>query len=184
MTRSQPRIVQAAGTFTKNPIALDAAGAKAVGERLDVLCATEYTLFHQLKKHHWMVVGAEFMPVHKFLDELADHARLAGDRLAERVTALGGVPTGAPKAQQELSLFAYEETEDAVDVRTMLERDLAAEQALIVDLRKAIRLANEHGDLGTEDMLYDLLLEHEDEAHHLEHWLEPDSLASGVRAKG
>src|SRR5207237_6490717 len=99
------RVIQAYGTWQKNPLALPASSARAVGERLDALCASEYVLFHQLKKHHWLVVGAEYLPVHEFLDRLADHARLAGDRLAERVTALGGVPTGSPKGQHELAVF-------------------------------------------------------------------------------
>ena len=57
---NQPaRVIQGYGTWEKNPLGLDAEGAKAVGERLDVLQASEYTLFHQLKKHHWTVVGPE-----------------------------------------------------------------------------------------------------------------------------
>lgn len=178
---NQPaRVIQGYGTWEKNPLGLDAEGAKAVGERLDVLQASEYTLFHQLKKHHWTVVGPEYLPIHKFLDELADHARLAGDKLAERVTALGGIPTGSPKSQQEHSVFGYEETEDAVDTRTMLNRDLSALQTILQQLRRDIALCEEHGDRGTEEMLQDLLLEHEEEAHHLDHWLERDSLTFGL----
>ena len=180
---NRARVIQAYGTYGKNPIGLAVDVAKNIGERLDQLCATENTLYHQLKKHHWMVVGAEYLPVHKFLDELADHARDAGDKLAERVTALGGVPTGGPKAQQELSLFAYEETEDAVDVRTMLGRDLSAETTLVVELRKCVEVARVGGDFGTMDLLMDLLLEHEEEAHHLDHWLEPDTLVQGAAPK-
>ena len=176
------RILQAYGTYGRSLVGLPRDHAQAVGERLDALCATEHVLFHQVKKHHWMVVGAEHLPVRKFLDEIADHARLAGDRLAERVTALGGVPTGSPKGQQEQAVFAYEETEDVVDVRSMLERDLAAEQALIAALRESLSLAGDKGDHGTADMLQELLREHEDEAHRLDHWLEPDSLTVGLRA--
>lgn len=176
------RVIQAYGTWEKNPLGLPADSARSIGERLDALCASEYVLFHQLKKHHWMVVGPEYLPVHKFLDELADHARLAGDRLAERVTALGGVPTGSPKGQQEQAVFAYEETEDAVDSRTMLGRDLSAIQAILAQLRKDVEACREAGDAGTKEMLEDLLLEHEEEAHHVHHWLEGDSLTFGLRA--
>jgi starvation-inducible DNA-binding protein len=174
------RILQAYGTWHKNPIGLPLDTAKEIGERLDALCASEYVLFHQVKKHHWMVVGAEYLPIHKFLDEVADLARNAGDRLAERVTALGGVPTGSPKGQQEQAVFAYEETEDAVDVRTMLGRDLSAVQAMVAQMRRDIELAREKGDYGTEELLQGVLLEHEDAAHHLDHWLEPDSLVVGM----
>ena len=181
---SRPRIVQAYGSWQKNPIGLPADAARAVGERLDVLCASEYTLFHQVKKHHWMVVGPEYLPVHKFLDEVADHARLAGDKLAERVTALGGVPTGSPKSQQEHAVFGFEETEDAVDSRTMLGRDLAATVAIVVQLRSDIELCRKSGDYGTEELLEDLLMEHEEYAHHIDHWLEGDSLTFGLKPPG
>jgi DNA-binding ferritin-like protein len=174
------RVVQAYGTWEKNPLGLPAEVARDVGERLDALCASEYVLFHQLKKHHWTVVGPEYLPVHEFLDRLADHARLAGDKLAERVTALGGIPTGSPKNQQEHAVFAYEETEDAVDVRSMLGRDLAALQAIVVQLRRDVEACRKGGDYGTEELLEDLLLEHEEEAHHVDHWLEGDSLTFGL----
>jgi DNA-binding ferritin-like protein len=173
------RVLQPYGAWQKNPIGLDADAAKEVGEHLDALCASAYVLFHQAKKHHWMVVGAEYLPIHEYLDEVADMARLAGDRLAERVTALGGVPTGAPKGQQELAVFAYEETEDAVDVRTMLGRDLAALQAMVAQMRRDVALCRERGDYGTEELLLGLLLQHEDAAHHVDHWLEPDTLVHG-----
>lgn len=177
------RVVQAYGAWTKNPLGLLPETAKSIGERLDALCASEYTLFHQLKKHHWTVVGPEYLPVHKFLDELADHAKDAGDRLAERVTALGGVPTGSPKGQQEQAVFAYEETEDAVDVRTMLERDLSSHQAVAAAMRRDLEHCRAHGDFGTEALLLSLLLSTEESIHHVEHWLESDSLTPGWRPR-
>lgn len=175
------RVVQAYGTWGKNPIGLLPETARSMGERLDALCASEYVLFHQLKKHHWMVSGPEYLPIHKFLDELANDAKDAGDRLAERVTALGGVPTGSPKAQQEHAVFAYEETEDAVDVRSMLERDLAAYQAIAQQMRRDVEHARSQGDIGSEHLLMEALLEHEESAHHLDHWLESDSLTFGLK---
>ena len=176
------RIQQAYGTYARNTVGLSRDDARAVGERLDALCATEYVLFHQAKKHRWMVAGDEHRPVRELLDEIADHARIAGDRLATRVTALGGVPTGSPKGQQEQAVFSYEETEDAVDVRSMLERDLAAEQALIAALRKDVEFARDKGDPVAADLLQEVLVEHEAEARRLDHWLGPDSLTLGLRA--
>jgi len=46
------------------------------------------------KQAHWNVVGPNFRPTHRFLDELVDRWREAADQVAERSAALGGEPDG------------------------------------------------------------------------------------------
>ncbi|HEY7024299.1 MAG TPA: DNA starvation/stationary phase protection protein [Candidatus Limnocylindrales bacterium] len=46
------------------------------------------------KHAHWNVVGADFKPVHEFLDELVEEYRDWYDMVAERLTALGASPDG------------------------------------------------------------------------------------------
>ena len=41
------------------------------------------------KQAHWHVRGANFLPIHEYLDTLVDHARDWADEVAERVIALG-----------------------------------------------------------------------------------------------
>jgi starvation-inducible DNA-binding protein len=48
----------------------------------------------QGKQAHWTVVGPGFLALHKHLDEIVDEVRDLGDRVAERIRALGDVPDG------------------------------------------------------------------------------------------
>ncbi len=46
------------------------------------------------KQAHWNVVGPHFRSVHLQLDEIVDIARLASDRVAERLATIGVSPDG------------------------------------------------------------------------------------------
>ncbi|MET7456839.1 DNA starvation/stationary phase protection protein [Streptomyces sp. NPDC005574] len=51
-----------------------------------------------LKHVHWNVVGPHFIAVHEMLDPQVDRVREMADDVAERTSALGGVPQGTPGA--------------------------------------------------------------------------------------
>jgi starvation-inducible DNA-binding protein len=46
------------------------------------------------KQAHWNVVGPNFRSIHLQLDEIVDTARLASDRVAERIATVGDAPDG------------------------------------------------------------------------------------------
>jgi starvation-inducible DNA-binding protein len=46
------------------------------------------------KQAHWNVVGPQFRSVHLELDEIVDLARVASDRVAERIATVGAAPDG------------------------------------------------------------------------------------------
>ena len=46
------------------------------------------------KQAHWNVTGPNFRSVHLELDEIVDSARLASDRVAERIVTIGAIPDG------------------------------------------------------------------------------------------
>jgi starvation-inducible DNA-binding protein len=48
----------------------------------------------QGKQAHWNVTGPNFRSVHLELDEIVDSARLASDRVAERIVTIGRSPDG------------------------------------------------------------------------------------------
>jgi len=48
----------------------------------------------QGKQAHWNVTGPNFRSVHLELDEIVDSARLASDRVAERIVTIGQAPDG------------------------------------------------------------------------------------------
>lgn len=162
-----------------NPIGLAPATAAEIARVLNVYLAGAYVLYHQYKKHHWVVEGPEFWSLHKLLDEHAAGALEDADRVAERITALGAVPVAGPARQEELSPFKPE-PEGIFDLRSMLENDLQAEETIIRSLRDSIRLAYDRGDYGTAELLQQVLLHHEVRAHNLDHLLGDETLARGL----
>ncbi|MFB6231895.1 MAG: ferritin-like domain-containing protein [Salinibacter sp.] len=162
----------------ENPVGLDQDVAEQLIPKLDEIQCTLWTMYHQYQKHHWLVEGPQFNDLHLFLEENYEEVHKYLDRLAERITALGGIPTSAPDVQAELSHVEHE-PEGTYRVRQMLQHDLAAEQTLSTILRDTIEQAQELGDPGTERELKKALTKAEDRAHHLDHFLGEDSLEIG-----
>jgi starvation-inducible DNA-binding protein len=46
------------------------------------------------KQAHWNVIGPQFRSVHLELDEIVNLARIASDRVAERIATIGAAPDG------------------------------------------------------------------------------------------
>lgn len=151
--------------------------AEEIIEALQSDLAATYVLYHQLKKHHWVVEGAEFLELHEFLGEAAAEAEEAADILAERIQALGGVPlSGGATFEAEAPIEP--EGEDVYDIRTSLEHDIQLYGEIIETLREHIALVRDLGDYTTEEQLRDILAETEEYAHHIEHYLEDDTLVT------
>lgn len=165
----------------ENPIGLDQEATEQLIPKLDEIQCTLWTLYHQYQKHHWLVEGPQFHDLHDFFEENYQEVHKYVDRVAERVTALGGIPTSSPAKQAELSHVEHE-PEGTYRLRQMLKHDLAGERVLAGQLREAIDLAIEHGDHGTKRELQKVLTKVEDRAHHLDHLLGDDSLELGLTA--
>lgn len=174
-TVHKPMLLHKLGEIKENPVRIEPMYAKQVSDALNVLLASVYTLFHQVKKHHWVVEGPDFRDLHLLLDELAAHLLAHGDQLAERVTVLAAYPISTPRKQQEMALFPVEE-EGMFDLRTMLMGDMRAYQEIIARYRDVIRLAMQVGDFGSEHMLKEQLQQLEFDVHHIEHVLGEDTL--------
>lgn len=176
MAHAQP--FRPAGSVEDNPIGLPKDYVKKILPHLDAQIASLFVLFHQYQKHHWLVEGPQFMDLHKFLQGNYEQVHKQIDMLAERMTALGGIPTCHPVEQAKIAYFEHE-PEGTFRVRHMLEHDLEAEGILARKLREAIRVAAEQ-DPGTEQLLKSILHDLEDRAHHLHHFLGEDSLELGL----
>jgi starvation-inducible DNA-binding protein len=161
-----------------NPVGLDPEVAEQLIPKLDEIQCTLWILYHQYQKHHWLVEGPQFNDLHLFLEDNYEEVHKYVDRVAERITALGGIPTSAPDAHVELSHVEHE-PEGTYRIRQMLQHDLDAERTLAKKLRSTIEEAQNLGDPGTERTLKKVLTKVEDRAHHLDHYLGGDSLEQG-----
>ncbi|WP_135363396.1 DNA starvation/stationary phase protection protein DpsA [Halosimplex halophilum] len=174
---TQKRVLQEAGTVEENELRLERGKAEQIVEALNADLASTYMLYHQLKKHHWNVEGAEFRDLHLFLGEAADHAEEAADEIAERLQALGGTPVASPTNIAETAPVAFE-GDDVYDIRTSLENDLVMYGDNIESLREHVELATDLGDHATAEILREILVQTEEDAHHIEHYLEDDTLVT------
>ncbi|TKX76243.1 DNA starvation/stationary phase protection protein, partial [Halorubrum sp. SD626R] len=145
--------------------------AEQLVDALNSDLAATYVLYHQVKKHHWLVEGAEFLGIHEYLGEVAEDLEEGADVLAERAQALGGVPLSGGANYEEHAPVTPEDA-DAYDIRTSLEHDLEMFGDITEQLREHIQLANNLGDYNTEEQLRDILEDVEEHGHHLEHYLE------------
>jgi DNA-binding ferritin-like protein len=150
--------------------------------KLDAIQCTLWTLYHQYQKHHWLVEGPQFRDLHHFFEESYEEVHTYLDRVAERMTALGGIPTSQPANIADRSIVDHE-PEGTYRIRQMMEHDLAAERTLATALRDTIQLARDLGDPGTERTVKKVLTKVEDRAHHLDHFLGDDSLEHGRTAE-
>jgi starvation-inducible DNA-binding protein len=162
-------------TVDNNPIGIARESAERLVRALDPHVASLFVLFHQYQKHHWLVEGPQYHDLHLFLQGAYEAVHKQADRIAERITALGGIPTSGPAEQAKLA-YVEHEPEGAFRIRAALELDLGHEAGIARRLRDSVRLAQQEGDFGTEHLLKDVLLETEDRAHHIEHYLGDDSL--------
>ncbi|ELZ23744.1 Ferritin Dps family protein [Halosimplex carlsbadense 2-9-1] len=174
---TQKHVRQEAGTVEENSLRLERGKAEQIVEALNADLASTYVLYHQLKKHHWNVEGAEFRDLHVFLGEAAGNAEEAADEIAERLQALGGTPVSSPTNIAETAPVESE-GDDVYDIRTSLEHDLAIYGDNIESLRDHVELAADLGDHATAEILREILVQVEEDAHHVEHYLEDDTLVT------
>ncbi|MFC3958215.1 DNA starvation/stationary phase protection protein DpsA [Halovivax cerinus] len=172
---TQKSVRQPADSIEENRLRLETDKAEQVVDALNTELANAYVLYHQLKKHHWVVEGAEFLQLHEFLEEAYEHVEEGADVIAERAQALGGVPVSGPDAQAERATVSFE-GEDVYDLRTMFEHDLEMYGDIIESMRDSIELAENLGDYATGEILRDVLVHVEEDGHHFEHFLEDATL--------
>ena len=166
---------QKAGTVEENALRVDQKKAEQIVDALNTDLADAYVLYHQLHKHHWNVEGAEFLDVHRFLQEVYEDIEAAADEVAERLQALGGVPHASMTTLVENATVEAED-EDVYDIRTSLANDLEMMGDMIESYRQHIELAENLGDYATGHMLREQLETLEEHTHHIEHYLEDDTL--------
>jgi len=96
---TQEHAVREFGSVEENELRLDVEKSEQIIDALNQDLADVYVLYHQVKKHHWNVEGAEFRDLHLFLGDAAMNLEEAADELAERAQALGGTPISGPASR-------------------------------------------------------------------------------------
>ena len=104
-----------------------------------------------VKQAHWNLKGPQFIGIHEMLDGFRDEIDDYNDKVAERITQLGGTARGTVQAVgKETSLAAYPiDTYDIADhLAALIDRYAVYANAV----RKNIDDTDEAGDAGTADL--------------------------------
>jgi starvation-inducible DNA-binding protein len=118
---------------------------------LQLQVANALVLYMNYKHYHWQVYGPLFRDLHLLFDEFATQTLETIDDFAERIRMIGEDPVSDPREIVNLTTMSIA----AKGKRTMREFiDEADENVkkIIVELRRAGVLADEDGDIGTNDL--------------------------------
>lgn len=180
---SEATILRNFGQVYDNPILLDRSVTTPVCEGLNIALASFQGLYLQYQKHHFVVEGAEFYMLHQYFSESYEEVQGHVHDIGERLDGLGGVPVAS--FSQLAQMCCFEPEPDGVFAcRQMVEHDLAAEQAMIGLIRRQAAQAESLGDRATRYLYEKILLETEERAYHLGHFLAHDSLTLGFMGNG
>jgi starvation-inducible DNA-binding protein len=121
-------------------------------EHLKRQAANAFVMFTNFKHYHWQTFGPHFRDLHLMFDEFAHDVRESLDPIAERIRMIGQNPPAHLHDIADLASVTSSVASDA-SMREMIEE--ANRNALIVikEMREAVRLAEEHDDPGTVDLM-------------------------------
>lgn len=168
-------VLQPFGDIADNAILLEKSVTTPVCEGLSIVYASFQGLYLQYLKHHFVVEGAEYYMLHNYFEESYEAVQEHAHDVGERLHGLGGIPPLNFATLANLCCFEPE-TDDALRCRTMIEHDLQAEQSIIGVIRRQAAITESIGDRATRYLYEKILLETEERAYHLDHFLTKDSL--------
>ena len=144
--------IQPYGHIISMPIALSEHVRKESVENLNQLLADTITLRDLYKKHHWQVSGPTFYQLHLLFDKHYEQQNELVDLIAERIQLLGGVSLAMSHDVAETTLVPRP-PRGREEPPVQISRLLHAHEIVLKEARTMARLAAEHGDDGTNDLM-------------------------------
>lgn len=155
----------------QGPVTSDYQGDReSVLQMLDSALATEWTCVLRYRRHYFM---AEGLRAKAAADEFLEHSQEEldhADRIARRITQLGGSPDLDPASFRERSHAEYRECET---VEEMIRENLVAERIAIESYRAMVRAIGDT-DPTTRRLLESVLETEEEHADDLKNLLPQD----------
>jgi bacterioferritin len=140
------------------------ADRKTVLALLNTSLASELVCVLRYRRHYFMATGIHAQAVAAEFLEHATEEQAHADRIAHRITQLGGEPDFNPEGLATRSHSEYVEGTDLVD---MIREDLVAERVAIESYGEIIRYLGEN-DPTTRRMLEEILAVEEEHAEDLQ----------------
>lgn len=130
---------------------------------LNEALATEIVCVLRYKRHYFMATGIHANAVAQEFQEHATEEQGHADRIAGRITQLGGEPNFNPDGLSSRSHSEYVEGESLVD---MIREDLVAERVAIESYSEIVRFLGDR-DVTTRRMMEEILEVEEEHADDL-----------------
>jgi len=159
MATGKPSATRRGGAAATQELTKENSFDSPVVQALRRQTANAFVLYANYKHYHWQTYGPHFRDLHKLFDTFAEEVLETLDPLAERVRMIGPDPPAHPLEMSDLASVA-----PAAPGSTMYEMvEEANRNTLVVikELRKAVRVADEHDDPGTVDMFSKVVQIHE-----------------------
>ncbi|TVP73034.1 MAG: DNA starvation/stationary phase protection protein [Rhodobacteraceae bacterium] len=136
--------------MTQTAAQLTLSAKEAVCEALNQ-CVAETAVTTMLAQNfHWNVTGMAFGPLHALFQTIYEDHFAAQDDLAERIKALGGHAEGQLAAMLKRSKVV--EHDGHAKAEAMIDALAKAQETLAATLAGTASVAEEHGDLLTQDL--------------------------------
>ncbi len=130
---------------------------------LNEALATEIVCTLRYRRHYYMATGIHAQAVAEQFLEHANEEQGHADRIAERITQIGGAPDFSPDGLTTRSHAEYVEGDNLVD---MIREDLVAERIAIQSYAEIIRFLGD-GDITSRRMMEEVLANEEEHADEL-----------------
>lgn len=131
---------------------------------LNEALATEIVCVLRYKRHYFMAQGIHSQAVAQEFLEHANEEQVHADRIAERITQIGGAPNFNPEGLASRSHSEYVEGDTLVD---MIREDLVAERVAIESYSEIVRFLGDR-DITTRRMMEEILAMEEQHADDLQ----------------
>ncbi|WP_019959769.1 Dps family protein [Woodsholea maritima] len=132
---------------------------KTMAEAVTQLLADTYALYFKTHAYHWNVTGPRFHDLHAMFEVQYTELWTATDDIAERIRALGfKAPISYTEMVKSASIEVDTETPSADQMVANL---IAGHEQVVHTARAALKLAGEHEDEATADLVAPRVTAHE-----------------------
>ena len=141
-----------------------------VAQELTKVLADSFAVYLKTHGYHWNVRGPEFFSFHNLLEQQYRDIWTALDDIAERIRALGVL---APQSFSGFgNLTSIKDGDPTLSAQAMIKDLIKGNETTVATLKKAAEVADEAGDISTNDLCTQRITAHE---KHL--WMLKSSLA-------
>ncbi|MCC5954505.1 MAG: DNA starvation/stationary phase protection protein [Natronohydrobacter sp.] len=137
--------------MTQTAHQLTVSAKEAICEALNQSVAETVVVTMLAQNFHWNVKGMAFGPLHDMFQKIYEDHFAAQDDLAERIKALGGHAEGQLARMLKRSKVA--EHDGHASAEDMIETMAKAQDTLAATLAGTAAIAEQHGDLLTQDLV-------------------------------